>query len=40
MWADGNVYEGDFVDDFRDGFGVYKWADGSLYEGQFMKSKR
>ncbi len=39
-WHEGNTYEGDFVHDERDGFGVYRWADGSMYEGQFSKSMR
>ena len=39
-WADGNSYEGDFVDDSRDGFGVYRWLDGSIYEGQFVGCQR
>ena len=40
MWHVGNMYEGDFVMDERDGFGVYRWADGSMYEGQFSNSMR
>ena len=27
-WADGAVYEGDWLDNKLEGFGVYKWPDG------------
>ena len=32
-YADGAVYEGDYIDGKRHGRGVYRYADGSVYEG-------
>ena len=28
-------YEGDFINDLRDGYGIEKYSDGSVYEGEF-----
>jgi len=25
MWPDGRMYEGDYVDDKKEGFGLFKW---------------
>ena len=33
--ADGDVYEGEFYDGEKHGFGVYHYNDGSRYEGHF-----
>jgi hypothetical protein len=38
-WADGRVYEGDYVDDEREGNGVYRWPDGSMYVGGWKEGK-
>ena len=27
-WADGKIYEGEFVNDKRSGYGNFKWKDG------------
>ena len=32
---DGISYEGDWVDDQKEGWGSYKWPDGKKYEGQW-----
>lgn len=32
-WPDGRVYEGDYVDDKKEGFGKVIWPDGRIYEG-------
>jgi len=34
-WADGRVYEGDYVDDKKHGFGRVIWPDGREYEGEW-----
>lgn len=32
-WPDGRVYEGDYVDDKKEGLGKVIWPDGRIYEG-------
>ena len=44
-WARGDRYEGAFVDDYMEGWGVYTWGAKSLfagdrYEGQLVRDKR
>jgi hypothetical protein len=44
-WARGDLYEGAFVDDYIEGWGVYTWGARSLfagdrYEGQLTRDKR
>ena len=44
-WARGDRYEGAFVDDYMEGWGVYTWGAKSLfagdhYEGQLTRDKR
>ena len=36
---DGDVYEGDWVDDKRTGKGIYKFKSGNVYEGDFVDGK-
>ena len=31
LWPDGRRYEGDFLEDKRDGYGVLEWRDGRVY---------
>ena len=31
--SDGSSYEGSWVDNKYEGFGVFKWSDGDIYEG-------
>ena len=33
----GDVYEGDFKDNYYDGYGIYKFAKGGVYEGEWKK---
>lgn len=28
-WPDGRIYEGEFIDCLREGYGIYKWANNS-----------
>ena len=44
IWANGDRYDGQFVEDRREGFGVYvfgrgPWA-GERYEGEFLNDRR
>lgn len=37
--ASGAVYEGEWIDDMRDGYGKQEWPDGSKYEGNWRVIK-
>ena len=39
-WANGNSYEGDYVNGERTGRGVFRWADGDSYEGDWVNDKK
>jgi hypothetical protein len=32
-WPDGRIYDGDYVNDKKEGEGVYSWSDGRQYSG-------
>ena len=40
MWKKGagrsDKYEGEWVNDKKEGFGVFTWADGSVYKGNYL----
>lgn len=38
-WSDGRKYEGNYVDDKKDGYGVFTWPDGRKYEGNWSNGK-
>lgn len=35
-YVNGDKYDGEFVNDIRQGKGLYYWKDGSRWEGNFM----
>lgn len=39
IWKNGKSYEGNFVDDIREGYGVYKYDDVKKYEGMWKNGK-
>ena len=39
-YANGEVFEGEYVDERRHGIGEYHYLDGSVYEGEFFKDRR
>lgn len=40
-WTYGNEsYEGEYINDKRNGKGLYKWEKGSYYEGEFLDDLR
>ena len=39
-WVDGRKYEGQFVDDRKEGHGVFTWSDGRTYEGSWKDGKQ
>ena len=38
-WSDGRKYEGDYVNDKKEGLGTYTWADGRKYQGLWLNGK-
>ncbi len=39
-WADGRIYDGDWLDNKEHGIGSYTFVNGDVYEGQFKEGKR
>ena len=39
VYKDGTTYEGQFFDDKKTGFGIYKWIDDRKYQGWWYNSK-
>jgi hypothetical protein len=39
-WEDGRSYEGQYIDDKKEGYGVYIWPDGRKYEGMWANGKQ
>ena len=39
QWADGRSYEGQYVDDKKQGSGKYTWPDGRYYDGDWQDGK-
>lgn len=37
---DCNQYEGEYENDLKDGFGVYKWKSGNIYKGRYKEDLR
>lgn len=40
MHADGDVYEGEWVNDKAEGHGTYSHANGAFYEGSWLDDKQ
>ena len=39
-WSDGRKYEGEYVDDKKEGHGVFTWPDGRQYDGSWKNGKQ
>jgi len=39
LYPDGIRYDGQYLLDKKQGFGIYKWADGRVYEGWWHAGK-
>ena len=39
IWDEGDIYEGEFKDNLKEGIGVYKWEDGASYMGYFKNNQ-
>ena len=40
IWPNGRQYEGEFVNDVKQGEGTFQWADGQIYTGQWLNGKQ
>lgn len=40
IYPDGSKYEGSWVDDQRNGHGIYRFANGDTYEGDWYEHKK
>jgi len=38
-WSDGKIYDGNYVDDKKEGWGVFIWPDGKKFEGYWKEGK-
>ena len=38
-YCNGNIYAGEWVEDYFDGFGEYSWSDGRKFSGHFKQDK-
>ena len=39
-WVNGSIYEGEFKNRTRSGFGRYIYVNGAYYEGEWLAGKR
>lgn len=39
-WADGRKYEGEYVEDKKEGHGIFTWPDQRRYDGQWKDGKQ
>jgi hypothetical protein len=40
VWPDGRTYDGEYVDDKKDGYGVYTWPNNKQYRGYWKNGKQ
>ena len=40
QWPDGKYYEGDYVNDNKEGLGEFHWPDGKWYRGEWLNGKQ
>lgn len=39
-WPDGRHYKGEYLNDKRHGFGVFKWPNGRIYTGPWVNGRQ
>lgn len=39
IWADGKQYDGEYVDDKKQGYGVFTYENGRRFEGEWLNGK-
>lgn len=40
IWSDGRKYQGEYINDKKQGFGEFSWPDGRCYKGQWKNGKQ
>ena len=35
IWKDGSIYEGNWVNDMKHGYGIMKYENGDIYKGEW-----
>ena len=40
QWPGGKYYDGDYVDDNKEGVGEFHWPDGKWYKGDWVKGQQ
>ena len=35
-----NTYDGEYANDLKQGYGVFKWTSGNIYEGEYFEDER
>ena len=38
-WPDGSEYDGEYINNIKEGNGTFKWADGRIFKGTFKNGK-
>ena len=39
-WADGNVYQGNYMNDLKEGYGELEYTDGRVYKGKWSQDQQ
>lgn len=39
-WPDNRRYEGEYVNDKKEGYGIFRWADGRIFKGNWKNGKQ
>ena len=40
IWPDGSLYDGEYVNGEKEGYGTFDWMDGQLYKGDWKAEKQ
>ena len=38
-WPDGKMYNGEFIENIKQGYAEFKWSDGKIYKGSWKDGK-
>lgn len=40
LWSDGRIYEGQYKNNKKEGFGIFNWPSGARFEGTWVNGKQ